>query len=129
MLLVVTAISIVGALLSVAQPAMVGLVISSVQQSKPLGGVVALLVVLVLATAVINGVQQYLLQRTAEGVVFDTRRLLVRRLLRLPINEFDTRRTGDLVSRVGSDTTLLRVGGDVRVWSTRCPGRWSSSGR
>jgi ABC-type multidrug transport system fused ATPase/permease subunit len=54
-------------------------------------------------------VQQYLLQRTAEGVVFDTRRLLVRRLLRLPINEFDTRRTGDLVSRVGSDTTLLRA--------------------
>ena len=48
---------------------MVGLVISSVQQSKPLTGVVALLVVLVLATAVINGVQQYLLQRTAEGVV------------------------------------------------------------
>src|SRR6478752_205633 len=108
-LLVVMAISIVGALLSVAQPAMVGLVISSVQQSKPLGGVVTLLIVLVLATAVINGVQQYLLQRTAEGVVFDTRRLLVHRLLRLPINEFDTRRTGDLVSRVGSDTTLLRA--------------------
>jgi ABC-type multidrug transport system fused ATPase/permease subunit len=108
-LLVVMAISIVGALLSVAQPAMVGLVIGSVQQSKPLGGVVALLIVLVLATAVINGVQQYRLQRTAEGVVIDTRRLLVRRMLRLPINEFDTRRTGDLVSRVGSDTTLLRA--------------------
>src|SRR5690606_31710998 len=35
------------------------------------------------------------------------RRQLVRRMLRLPISEFDTRRTGDLVSRVGSDTTLL----------------------
>jgi len=32
----------------------------------------------------------------------------VARLLRLPIREYDTRRTGDLVSRVGSDTTLLR---------------------
>src|SRR6478609_3382655 len=90
-LLLVTAISIVGALLSVAQPAMVGLVIGSV-----------------LITAMINGIQQYLLQRTAEGVVLDTRRLLVGRMLRLPIEEFDTRRTGDLVSRVGSDTTLLR---------------------
>jgi ATP-binding cassette subfamily B protein len=30
-------------------------------------------------------------------------------MLRLPIAEFDTRRTGDLVSRVGSDTTLLRA--------------------
>ena len=107
-LLLVTGISIVGAVLSVAQPAVVGLVINSVQDSKPLTGIVALLVVLVLATAVISGVQQYLLQRTAEGVVLDTRRLLVSRLLRLPINEFDTRRTGDLVSRVGSDTTLLR---------------------
>lgn len=107
-LMLVTGISIVGALLSVAQPAVVGLVINSVQDSKPLTGIVALLVVLVLVTAVISGIQQYLLQRTAEGVVLDTRRLLVSRLLRLPINEFDTRRTGDLVSRVGSDTTLLR---------------------
>ena len=31
------------------------------------------------------------------------------RLLRLPIQEYDLRRTGDLVSRVGSDTTLLRA--------------------
>ena len=108
MLLVVTAISIVGAVLSVAQPAMVGLVIGSVQQSQPLTGIVVGLVALVLATAVISGVQQYLLQRTAEGVVLDTRTVLVGRLLRLPISEFDTRRTGDLVSRVGSDTTLLR---------------------
>jgi ATP-binding cassette subfamily B protein len=30
-------------------------------------------------------------------------------MLNLPIQEFDQRRTGDLVSRVGSDTTLLRA--------------------
>jgi ABC-type multidrug transport system fused ATPase/permease subunit len=30
-------------------------------------------------------------------------------LLRLPIAEYDQRRTGDLMSRVGSDTTLLRA--------------------
>jgi ATP-binding cassette subfamily B protein len=30
-------------------------------------------------------------------------------MLNLPISEFDLRRTGDLVSRVGSDTTLLRA--------------------
>ena len=107
-LLVVTAISVLGAGLSVAQPAMVGVVIGSVQESRPLGGVVALLIALVLATAVISGIQQYLLQVTAEGVVRNTRQSLVHRLLRLPITEFDTRRTGDLVSRVGSDTTLLR---------------------
>jgi ATP-binding cassette subfamily B protein len=30
-------------------------------------------------------------------------------MLNLPVSEFDQRRTGDLVSRVGSDTTLLRA--------------------
>ena len=104
----VVAVSLLGAVVAIAQPAMVGLVIADVGKSEPLGGVVALLVVLILVGAVIRGLQQYLLQRTAEAVVLDTRRLLVARLLRLPIREYDTRRTGDLVSRVGSDTTLLR---------------------
>lgn len=38
-----------------------------------------------------------------------TRRRLAGHLLRLPIAEYDRRRTGDLLSRVGSDTTLLRA--------------------
>ena len=108
-LLAVTAISVLGAVIAVAQPAMVARVISSVQNSQPLTGLVLALVALVLLGAAISGVQQFLLQRTAEGVVLDTRRLLVHRLLRLRIPDYDTRRTGDLVSRVGSDTTLLRA--------------------
>jgi ABC-type multidrug transport system fused ATPase/permease subunit len=107
-LALVVAVSLLGAVVAIAQPAMVGIVIADVGKSEPLGGVVALLVVLILVGAAIRGLQQYLLQRTAEAVVLDARRLLVARLLRLPIREYDTRRTGDLVSRVGSDTTLLR---------------------
>ena len=38
-----------------------------------------------------------------------TRQRLARHLLRLPIAEYDIRRTGDLLSRVGADTTLLRA--------------------
>ena len=34
---------------------------------------------------------------------------LTDRLLRLPVAEYDRRRTGDLMSRVGADTTLLRA--------------------
>ncbi len=60
-------------------------------------------------SGLIAGYQHYLLQRTGEGVVLSSRRRLVGRMLRLPISEFDSRRTGDLVSRVGSDTTLLRA--------------------
>jgi ATP-binding cassette subfamily B protein len=94
---------------SLAQPALVGRVISAVGAGEAvLPGVLALVVVLV-AASVLGAGRQYLLQRTAEGVVLSTRRLLVDRLLRLPVAEYDRRRTGDLMSRVGSDTTLLRA--------------------
>ncbi|WP_164701836.1 ABC transporter ATP-binding protein [Modestobacter sp. KNN46-3] len=102
-------LSLFSAAAALAQPALVGQVISAVGSGGAvLPGVVALVVVLV-AAAVLGAGQQYLLQRTAEGVVLSTRRLLVDRLLRLPIAEYDRRRTGDLMSRVGSDTTLLRA--------------------
>ncbi len=106
---VVVVLSILGAAASLAQPLLVGQVISTVESQKPLGPLVWLLVILVIVSALISGYQHYLLQRTGEGVVLSSRRRLVGRMLRLPISEFDTRRTGDLVSRVGSDTTLLRA--------------------
>jgi ATP-binding cassette subfamily B protein len=84
-------------------------VITTVGEGNPLGNIVWLLVSLVVVAALISGFQHYLLQRTGEGVVLSSRRQLVRRMLNLPVHEFDTRRTGDLVSRVGSDTTLLRA--------------------
>jgi ABC-type multidrug transport system fused ATPase/permease subunit len=100
-------LSVLAAGASLVQPFLVGRVISVVQGGDPLGTLVWLIVGLVVATALLNGFQHYLLQRTGTSVVLSARRQLVRRMLRLPISEFDARRTGDLVSRVGSDTTLL----------------------
>ncbi|WP_431220380.1 ABC transporter ATP-binding protein [Leifsonia xyli] len=108
-LAVVIVLSILGAAASLAQPLLVSQVIELVGKQQPLGGLVWGLVALVVISGLISGYQHYLLQRTGEGVVLSSRRKLVGRLLRLPISEFDTRRTGDLVSRVGSDTTLLRA--------------------
>lgn len=105
----VIVISILGAAASLAQPLLVSQVITLVEANEPLGGLVALLVALVVVSALLSGFGHYLLQRTGEGVVLSSRRTLVRRMLHLPISEFDQRRTGDLVSRVGSDTTLLRA--------------------
>jgi len=105
----VVVLSILGAAASLAQPLLVGQVIAAVGKQQPLGGLVWALVALVVISGLISGYQHYLLQRTGEGVVLSSRRKLVGRMLRLPISEFDTRRTGDLVSRVGSDTTLLRA--------------------
>ncbi|MHC5795163.1 ABC transporter ATP-binding protein [Lacisediminihabitans sp. FW035] len=104
---IVIALSVLGAGTSLAQPVLVSQVIARVQKNEPLGALVFLLVGLVVVSAILSGVQHYLLQRTGTSVVLSARRQLVRRMLRLPISEFDTRRTGDLVSRVGSDTTLL----------------------
>ncbi|MEV8214418.1 ABC transporter ATP-binding protein [Leifsonia sp. NPDC077715] len=105
----VVVLSILGAAASLAQPLLVSQVIDLVGKGEPLNGLVWALVALVVVSGLISGYQHYLLQRTGEGVVLSSRRKLVGRLLRLPISEFDTRRTGDLVSRVGSDTTLLRA--------------------
>ncbi|HPM51775.1 MAG TPA: ABC transporter ATP-binding protein [Rhodoglobus sp.] len=104
---VVVALSILAAAASLAQPLLVSQVITVVQAGNPLGMLVWALVGLVVISGVLSGFQHYLLQRTGTSVVLSARRQLVRRMLRLPISEFDTRRTGDLVSRVGSDTTLL----------------------
>ena len=102
-------LSVLGAAASLGQPLLVQQVISAVQQGVTLGPLVWALVALVVVAGLISGFQHYLLQRTGEGVVLSSRRRLVGRMLRLPISQFDTRRTGDLVSRVGSDTTLLRA--------------------
>jgi len=106
---VVIALSALGAFASLGQPLLVATVIGRVEAGEPLGLLVAGLVALVVISALLSGYRHYLLQRTGEGVVLSSRKTLVRRMLFLPIREFDERRTGDLVSRVGSDTTLLRA--------------------
>lgn len=105
----VIALSVLGAAASLAQPLLVNQVITRVQHATPLGWLVWALVALVVIAGLISGYQHYLLQRTGEGVVLSTRRRLVARMLNLPIVEFDQRRTGDLVSRVGADSTALRA--------------------
>ncbi|WP_295789943.1 ABC transporter ATP-binding protein [uncultured Microbacterium sp.] len=106
-LAVVAVLSVLGAAATLAQPLLVGQVITRVQNAVPLGALVWLLVAFVVLSSVISGFQHYLLQRTGTAVVYSSRRRLIARILRLPIGEFDARRTGDLVSRVGTDTTLL----------------------
>ncbi|MET2011987.1 ABC transporter ATP-binding protein [Microbacterium chocolatum] len=106
-LVVVAILSILGAGATLAQPVLVGQVIQRVQVGETLGILVWLLVAFVVIASVISGYQHYLLQRTGTAVVYSSRRKLIARILRLPISEFDARRTGDLVSRVGTDTTLL----------------------
>ena len=105
----VIGLSLLGAGASLAQPLIVSQVITSVQDGSDLGWLVPALIALVIGGALLTSVRHYLLQRTGESVVLSSRRHLVSRLLNLPISEFDARRTGDLVSRVGADSTMLRA--------------------
>ena len=106
-LIVVAVLSVIGAATSLVQPLLVGQVIEAVQSGGMITTLVWLLVGFVIVSSIISGFQHYLLQRTGTAVVYSSRRQLIARILHLPTSEFDARRTGDLVSRVGTDTTLL----------------------
>lgn len=102
------ALSVIASLMALAQPLLVGQLISAVEQNLSITNLTIGLVALILVSALVNAFQFYLLYKTGEGVVLSTRKQLVARMLRLPIPEYDRRRVGDLVSRVGSDSTLLK---------------------
>lgn len=103
------ALSIFASALALAQPLLIGQIIAVVEAGNELGWLLYAVVIVLITSGLVNGFQYYLLYRTGEGVVLTTRKALVARLLRLPIWQYDRRRTGDLVSRVGADSTLLRA--------------------
>lgn len=103
----VSILSVLAAVTTLVQPVLIGQVIERVQENEPLGLLVWALVAFVVVSSAVSAYQHFLLQRTGTAVVLSSRRRLIARILHLPISEFDTRRTGDLVSRVGTDTTML----------------------
>ncbi len=108
-LVVVAVLSVATAATSLAQPLLVGRVVAAVEASTPVLPVAGLLVAILVGGALVGALQSFLLQRTAEGLVLSTRRTLAERMLTLPVTQYDARRTGDLMSRIGADTTLLRA--------------------
>lgn len=108
-LIIAVILSTFGAGVSLAQPLVVGQLITAVQNQKPTTLLVLALMGVVLGSATSDGLMRYLLAKAGEGIVRTARVSLAAKLLRLPIVEYDRRRTGDLVSRTSSDTTLLRA--------------------
>ena len=104
---VAVVLSLVGSGLSLAQPLVINQLISSVGQG-PIAHLAWALVGLLVVSSVLGALQSYLLTVTAETAVKATRHDLISHLLRLPIAVYDRHRTGDLVTRLGSDTTIIR---------------------
>jgi ABC-type multidrug transport system fused ATPase/permease subunit len=94
---------------ALAQPMVVKLVIETVGRHGDRMGSVALLAGLTISAAVLTAAAAYLLGRAAESVVLTARYRITSHLLRLHVGALDGLRPGDLLSRVTSDTTLLRT--------------------
>lgn len=73
-----------------------------------LNQVVLFLLVVVLITSVFGFGRGYLLNYVGGRIVADLRLRLYRHLLNLPLAFYDHRRSGDLISRLTSDTTLVQ---------------------
>ncbi|MBT2493828.1 ABC transporter ATP-binding protein [Streptomyces sp. ISL-96] len=105
---VATMLTLVGSALGLAQPLVAKYVVDASGRGQVLWPLMLLLAALFVTEAATGAVGRFVLERMGEGVVRGLRHGLVGRLLRLEMKEYDRHRSGDLISRVTADTTLLR---------------------
>jgi len=101
-------LSLLTAATGLALPLVVRALIDDLGHHRSVAELLALMTGLVVANAALGALGGYVLRRTAESVVLAARRRLVDRLLGLTVSGLDRAEPGDLMSRVTSDTTLLR---------------------
>jgi len=101
-------LSLLSGAVGLAMPLVTRRLIDDLGAGRPAAGVLVLMTVLVVVTAVTGPAGGYVLRRTGESIVLAARRRLTSHLLRLRIGSLDQAEPGDLISRVTSDTTLLR---------------------
>ncbi|MFF5370334.1 ABC transporter ATP-binding protein [Streptomyces sp. NPDC013187] len=105
---VASVLTLVGSALGLAQPLVAKHVVDASGRGQVIWPLLALLGALFVVEAGTGAAGRFLLERMGEGVVRQLRHGLVGRLLRLEMREYDRHRSGDLISRVTADTTLLR---------------------
>ena len=79
------------------------------RQARLLNLVVGVLLSVFLLQALLGALQGYLVTSLGERLSFDLRTKLFQHLQRLPMSFFDSRRTGELMSRVTNDVTVLQT--------------------
>jgi ATP-binding cassette, subfamily B, bacterial len=107
-------LTLVGVGIGFVQPLIVMRTIDAVQHGRAVAWLIALLLGLFVIQAMIDSLGHYVLERTSEGIVLGVRQGLIGHLLRLRVRVYDRQRIGDLMSRVNSDTVLVR---DVVAYS------------
>ncbi|MGW0534778.1 ABC transporter ATP-binding protein [Streptomyces sp. NPDC003032] len=107
-IVVATVLTLVGSVLGLAQPLVAKQIVDAGGHGRAYWPLLLLLAALFIGEAATGAVGRFVLERMGERVVRQLRHGLVARLLRLEMREYDRHRTGDLISRVTADTTLLR---------------------
>jgi len=72
-----------------------------------LDSLVVVLIVVLLVRAALDGVRSFVMAWTGEKVIFDLRMAIVTHLQSLSLSFFNQKKTGDLMSHVTSDATLV----------------------
>ncbi|WP_416151921.1 ABC transporter ATP-binding protein [Salipaludibacillus sp. HK11] len=72
------------------------------------GTLVVFIVVAFVVQAIVNGISIYLLSYVGQKIVAGLRKLMWLKLIRLPVSYFDDRSSGETVSRVVNDTSVVR---------------------
>ena len=113
-LIVGTIAVVVAALLGLVFPAIMGSLVDSALSDTEAAGTSQLnwfagaLLVVFAVQAVFNYVRSFNLSVVGEGVVADIRRAVFDRVVRLPVPFFDGRKTGDITSRLTSDSMVVQ---------------------
>ncbi|SEE63748.1 ABC transporter ATP-binding protein [Ruania alba] len=98
-----------GGIVGLVQPVIAMSIIETLGDGDPLGNLLWILGGAVLVGAVLEAFGPYLMQRTGQNIILTVRRRLVSQLVHLTVPEVDRLKSGDLVSRLTSDTNLLRT--------------------
>ena len=93
---------------SLGMPLAAQYVLDSLAAAKPLGRAVLVLVAVVAVSTFAQTIGGYLLMRSAEDVVRESRRRLVDQLLSVSLTSMRRHAPGDLMSRVSADMGLIR---------------------
>ncbi len=102
---------IIGTGMTLVYPRLVGLLLDTVIAGKDLAGLNRVILVLLgvfAVQSVFNFARAYLFTKVGERVVTDLRQRLYEALSIQDIAFFDARRTGELISRLASDTAVLQ---------------------
>ncbi|MEI5526048.1 ABC transporter ATP-binding protein [Streptomyces brasiliscabiei] len=102
-------LGLLGAAASLAQPAVIGALVATVEQRKPVTEPILIAAALFLADAVLGALHSYVIGLAGENIVYDIRSGLASRLLRSRFRAYSGWKQGDVFARMVSDTLLART--------------------